>query len=276
VFTNDKPAKKPEIQVAAASLMAGMLLQVNPGDIYNEVLYYYINDHLGTPQLMADHEGQVVWRADYEPFGATNVDSTSSTVNQHRFPGQYKDEETGFHYNYHRYYDPRTGRYLTADPIRLDGGVNLFAYVGGNPIHGVDSDGLKIEVCCRLLDSWLVGSVIRQRHCYLKVDGTTYGLYPEERNGITIGRPRKGDIRDTGGICQECVPKVNPLKLEKCLDPKKCVEDAHNNYPVGGYKKIGPNSNTYAGRLARSCRESVPEGLGSAPGFTDNPPVPIK
>ena len=62
-----------------------------PGDIYCEVLYYYVNDHLGTPQLMADHEGLVVWKTDYDPFRAASVDPGSSTVNQHRFPGQYFD-----------------------------------------------------------------------------------------------------------------------------------------------------------------------------------------
>ena len=146
VFTNNKPVKKPEIKVATASLVAGMLLQVNPGDIYNEVLYYYINDHLGTPQLMADHEGQVVWRADYDPFGAASVDAGSSTINQHRFPGQYADEETQLHYNYHRYYEPRSGRYITADPIGLIGGINLYGYVGGNPTNAIDPHGEAIVI----------------------------------------------------------------------------------------------------------------------------------
>jgi RHS repeat-associated protein len=57
-------------------------------------------------------------------------------------PGQYFDQETGLHYNYFRDYDPRTGRYVEADPIGLAGGMNLYTYVKGNPINLIDPNGL--------------------------------------------------------------------------------------------------------------------------------------
>lgn len=52
------------------------------------------------------------------------------------------DPETGLHYNYFRYYNPQTGRYITPDPIGLEGGINLFAYVRGNPLRWIDPDAL--------------------------------------------------------------------------------------------------------------------------------------
>ncbi|MCG2747914.1 MAG: DUF6531 domain-containing protein, partial [Desulfobulbaceae bacterium] len=79
-------------------------------------IYYFINDHLGTPQKIVDSTGALVWEAAYMPFGQAQV-LVASITNNLRFPGQYYDEETGLHYNWHRYYDPGTGRYLTPDPI---------------------------------------------------------------------------------------------------------------------------------------------------------------
>ncbi len=65
-----------------------------------------------------------------------------------RFPGQYYDTESGLHYNWHRYYDPETGRYISADPIGFEGGdVNLYVYVWSNPVNWMDPEGLKAYTC---------------------------------------------------------------------------------------------------------------------------------
>jgi RHS repeat-associated protein len=117
------------------------MVDVATGDIYN-----FHNDQLGTPVLLTDDTNTVVWEAEYKPFGEAVVNANSSVVNNFRFPGQYYDQETGLHYNYHRYYDPETGRYLTPDPIGMLGGINLFAYVDENPVNWVDPDGLEIRV----------------------------------------------------------------------------------------------------------------------------------
>jgi RHS repeat-associated protein len=102
---------------------------------------YVHADHLATPQKMTDQAASLVWDKVQRPFGETFSVSGAST-NPKRFPGQLHDPETGFHYNYFRDYDPTTGRYLQSDPIGLDGGLNTYGYVGGNPAYWVDPKGL--------------------------------------------------------------------------------------------------------------------------------------
>jgi RHS repeat-associated protein len=114
-----------------------LLAMITPG----ESVYYFHNDHLGTPQVLTDDTQAIAWKAVYTPFGGA-VPSISTVDNPFRFPGQYYDAETGLHYNYFRYYDPTTGRYVTPDPIGLEGGINLFAYTHNNPVNWMDLFGL--------------------------------------------------------------------------------------------------------------------------------------
>jgi RHS repeat-associated protein len=103
--------------------------------------YYFQNDHLGTSQKLVSQNGQVVWSARAEAFGITTVEPSSTITNNLRFAGQYYDQETGFYYNWNRYYDPKLGRYVTVDPIGIDGGMNLYLYVEANPTNLIDPTG---------------------------------------------------------------------------------------------------------------------------------------
>jgi RHS repeat-associated protein len=103
--------------------------------------FYYISDHLGTSQLIVDSKGEVVWQGNYAPFGQVDV-VINELENRFRFPGQILDSESGLYYNWHRFYDPETGRYVSADPIGLAGGINLYSYVSGDPINFIDPWGL--------------------------------------------------------------------------------------------------------------------------------------
>ena len=128
-------------------VVADAMRLVRADDVMAEEVYYIHADHLGTPRAVSDGAGHVVWRWESEPFGNTvpdedpDGDGDSFRLNL-RFPGQYFDGESGLYYNYFRYYDPETGRYITSDPIGLNGGLNTYSYVGGNPLMFIDPFGL--------------------------------------------------------------------------------------------------------------------------------------
>ena len=111
-------------------------------------IYYIHNDHLGTPKMLTNSSREAVWRSITTPFGKAaindDVDGDGIALEFNiRQPGQYYDAESGLYYNYYRYYDPETGRYITSDPIGLAGGINTYAYVKNNPLKYSDPYGLS-------------------------------------------------------------------------------------------------------------------------------------
>lgn len=128
-------------QIRAYGYMPGSSWTTDPVYLKTAQGYaFFQNDELGTPRLLVNLNGTTVWQASFDPFGRATV-LEQSIENPLRFPGQYFDQETGFHYNWRRYYDPGTGRYITADPIGYEGGTNLYSYVDANPITRIDPTG---------------------------------------------------------------------------------------------------------------------------------------
>nr|HAC6701229.1 DUF4329 domain-containing protein [Salmonella bongori serovar 66:z65:-] len=110
-------------------------------------------------------DNTVAWRAEYDEWGNLLGEENPEHLEQLiRLPGQQYDEESGLHYNRHRYYSPGLGRYITQDPIGLAGGWNLYQYPL-NPIEKVDPLGLSAwedaksgacyEGVCRLFSAFV-------------------------------------------------------------------------------------------------------------------------
>lgn len=104
-------------------------------------MYWVTNDHLGRPVQMTDSSQAVVWRAAYRPFGEV-ISVTGPASLDARFPGQWFQLESGLAYNWHRHYDASIGRYTQADPLGVKAGPSVYGYAGGNPVMGVDPEGL--------------------------------------------------------------------------------------------------------------------------------------
>jgi RHS repeat-associated protein len=110
----------------------------------NDSIFYYQCDHLGTPLELLNEDGEVAWAVRYRAWGRVFRVLGHKVEQPLRFQGQYQDQETGLHYNRHRYYDPDAGRFVTQDPIGLAGGVNVYQYTQ-NPVLWIDALGLTAE-----------------------------------------------------------------------------------------------------------------------------------
>ena len=112
--------------------------------IQNGERYTIISDYMGRPVEAYDSYGTIVWQGDYDIYGNLRNRKGIRDFIPFRQLGQYEDDETGLYYNRFRYYDPRTGNYISQDPIRLAGNnPTLYAFVT-DPNLWVDVFGLEI------------------------------------------------------------------------------------------------------------------------------------
>ncbi|TQL67189.1 RHS repeat-associated protein [Nocardioides albertanoniae] len=111
-------------------------VELTQGDV-DARFYSIVTDLAGSPSELVDSGGRLHWHARRTIWGASSEESATPL----RFAGQYADDETGLHYNHHRYYDPATGRYLAQDPIGLVAASNPSTYVS-NPLVLADPQGL--------------------------------------------------------------------------------------------------------------------------------------
>jgi RHS repeat-associated protein len=105
-------------------------------------VYYYHADGLGSITDLTDAKGNIVKEYQYKSYGALQW-QTGTLAQPFRFTGREFDPESGLYYYRARYYNSRMGRFLTKDPIGFAGGdVNLFRYLGNNPVNRRDPSGL--------------------------------------------------------------------------------------------------------------------------------------
>jgi RHS repeat-associated protein len=117
------------------------MLQQEHGEVFT-----YVNDHLGMPKELVDHEGRVAWAAAHSAWGRVvetwrDPQAKQAVETPFRLLGQYLDGETGLCCTRFRYFDAEVGRWLSPDPLGFMGGRNLFAF-SGSPTASADPLGL--------------------------------------------------------------------------------------------------------------------------------------
>lgn len=138
--------------------------------------YYYTRDHLGSIREMTDSSAALRARYDYDPYGV-RIKSSGDLDCDFGFTGHFYHAETGLHLTLFRAYDQNLGRWLSADPIGEEGGLNLYAYVRNNPTNLVDPLGLAWQPGG--LGGGLLKNNTKQNICYLS-DSKYHRLAPGE------------------------------------------------------------------------------------------------
>ena len=175
--------------------LAGLEFKYNTnGAVSSTNLYYLHSDNLNTPRMATNASQALLWTWNSDEFGVglpqDDVDGDGVKLDMPlRFPGQLLDAHSQMHYNYFRDYDQNRGRYVESDPIGLEGGLNTYGYVGGNPINLLDASGLA---------PCPPGAVSPGTPCYMS-----------DPSGKT-GHPNEG--RCATGDCVANIPRRNDLR----------------------------------------------------------------
>jgi RHS repeat-associated protein len=145
-----------------------------------------VTNYLGTPEAMYREDGEAVWTCELNSYGKVrNFQGEFKTDCPFRYQGQYEDSETGLFYTRFRYYDAEVGVYLSQDPIRTNGGLELYSYVH-EPNSWIDEFGLTAELY----------KLVAKKDGYY--DLKQYGQ-PDVSNGAYL---RKGDVYKFGETAQ--------------------------------------------------------------------------
>ncbi len=108
--------------------------------------YFYLTDRMGSVRDVIDYNFVTVTVRDsitYDGYGNITAETNSSYRGRYTWTGREFDVVTGLQYNRARYYDPKTGRWTSQDPLGFDAGdSNLYRYVNNDPTEATDPSGM--------------------------------------------------------------------------------------------------------------------------------------
>jgi hypothetical protein len=131
------------------------------------------------------------------------------------------------YYHRARYYDPQARRFISEDPIGLDGGINLYAYVGNNPLNLTDPDG-KCGPLCAVLIGFGIYHLMNPAH--VNAPGPGDPVYKNDTYDRVLGGAVIGGLASYGGelagpivgkVLQRLLPGTKPAIqfAQKAISP---------------------------------------------------------
>lgn len=131
-------------------LMVEDVITTNNNNLDTGILdRYQYSSHLGSVGLELNKNGQIISYEEYHPYGTVAYHAQDKSINsiakRYRYTAMERDTESGLNYHSARYYLPWLGRWLSGDPIGIEGGGSLYAYSMNNPVIFFDKDGMRPE-----------------------------------------------------------------------------------------------------------------------------------
>ena len=136
---------------AIAEVRDGQVTSLLTGLMIDEAIARYgttesrtqLTDALGSILALAKEDGTLATSYGYSPYGETSQSGEGSD-NASQYTGR-ENDGTGLYFYRARYYDAGLKRFISEDPIGIAGGINEYAYVGGDPISFRDPSGLVVD-----------------------------------------------------------------------------------------------------------------------------------
>jgi RHS repeat-associated protein len=193
------------------------MLQAEQGEVFAVVC-----DHLGMPKELLGEDGKVAWAAahtawgrvveeDGRPFG--DGVAARPVASPFRLLGQYLDDETGLCCTRFRYFEAETGRWLSPDPLGVDGGANLLAF-DGSPTIDVDPLGLECESAQARRDRIAHGGYFARKDLRRKIHQAKWSDHGRKHMKARSAEEAKL-FSSTGKKQAQYLPEVNNKALEK-------------------------------------------------------------
>jgi RHS repeat-associated protein len=172
----------------------------NSPSIGSTTLYYHA-DHLGGANVLTDATGVKKELIEYEPFGVESLHEkygSSEEIAWYYFTGKKTDDESGLIYFGARYYDPKLGRFITADTIvpypYNPQALNRYSYAGNNPVSHLEDGHGWFKKFWKSLVGGIVGAVVGIVSGNPWLGFSAYNAFTAGMNGGNIGAAVVGGL----------------------------------------------------------------------------------